>query len=286
MNKLLVLVLLIPLALARASFISGGGGGTAITPNSCTASEFANGIDASGTLTCNAPPEPAPAPPITVNLALNLDATNCATRDCVLGLGNKVTQWNDLSGNGRNHTNGDPSRDPTYVASGINSLPSIQFDRSTPTNLMAPSAVALTEWSAYIVAQWTSPLGGFFMVTPSGTTGGIFTGDAVSFELYDGGSYADFSASYAANTPYIYQIIAPSNPASAAVYQTDATMTPTGNGGSSWAMNYQNIGSRGSASGPTAFNGYISQYLLYTVAHNSTERATTKAFLKARWGIP
>ena len=62
------------------------------------------------------------------DLALWLDANDAST---ITLNGSNVSQWDDKSGNGRNASQATASLQPTYLATGFNSNPSIDFDGSS-----------------------------------------------------------------------------------------------------------------------------------------------------------
>jgi len=89
--------------------------------------------------TCaGAPPEPETcvmpnAQSLASNLKLWVDADKASsiTKDG----SNKVSQWNDLSGNSNNFVQGDYNRQPTYVASVLNSKPVVRISYSQTMNI-------------------------------------------------------------------------------------------------------------------------------------------------------
>jgi hypothetical protein len=78
------------------------------------------------------------------DLALWFDATRISG----LADGAAVGQWDDLSGNARHAT--EATNKPTYKASGIKNLPSVQFGINSSTKLTTPS-FALQNFSLFIV---------------------------------------------------------------------------------------------------------------------------------------
>lgn len=74
------------------------------------------------------PPPPFWTPTqLGTNLTLWLDAANTNT---ITLNGNRVSQWNDLSGYGNNVANTNTSLQPIFLQAGINNLPSISFTAS------------------------------------------------------------------------------------------------------------------------------------------------------------
>lgn len=79
-----------------------------------------------------------------------------ASTGASLSNNNLISSWNDISGNKINLTQSTGGNQPTYIASGINNLPSLSFDGSSDVlySTTAPIAVGSSKYT--MVAVWRS----------------------------------------------------------------------------------------------------------------------------------
>lgn len=88
-------------------------------------------------------------------LALWLDAEDAAS---ITLNGATVSQWNDKSGNGRHVSQAAAANQPTYIASGLNGLPIVDFVLSNSTFLQTNAfpTTGITSLSVAVIARWTT----------------------------------------------------------------------------------------------------------------------------------
>jgi len=148
--------------------------------------------------------------PVTSNLALWLDAT---TLTGTYANGQAVTSWTDLSGNGRNYTQGNGSFQPMFVSSGANSKPSVRFDGNDfltiprvigwPANGFTYVAVmnsSFTDTTAAFEANAPQTILGF--TGPEAANGMGLNGGQFSYNNYDGNTAPNGFAHYNATNSF------------------------------------------------------------------------------------
>lgn len=92
--------------------------------------------------------------PSSISTVLWLDAADASTITKVNGA---VSQWNDKSGNGRNVSQATSANRPTYAATGLNGLPTIDWGSTANGKNLAFSGSAFTPARIYGVAEWDGP---------------------------------------------------------------------------------------------------------------------------------
>ena len=231
------------------------------------------------------------APP-TTDLIIHLAAST-------LGLANNdpVSSWTDVSPVGTNHATHTGSARPTYIASGLNGLPTVRFDGSDDY-LNFPSGFS----------TWTAGFTWFFVVTPTSVTG---TDQLISFNntsnstmlfgrnvtagghhvFNSGGSvrYGESTAGmFAINTPVIASLHHPGGAADAAVTAAfrknnvawgtcDSYVPPV----SSKVNNYLGV----SSYGPEFWTGDMSEVLIYNRALTDPEITSVYDYLNDKYGF-
>lgn len=105
------------------------------------------------------------------SLSLWLDAEDTAS---ITLNGSTVSQWNDKSGNGVDVLQASAASQPTYQATGLNSMPTLRFDTPTAGRYMQSSIsfpIMPTGVSAMVVAQIDTPASwnGYVAVAPFAT---------------------------------------------------------------------------------------------------------------------
>lgn len=219
--------------------------------------------------------------------------------------GAAVGTWSDQSGKGNHATQATGGNQPIFRATGIGSLPAVDFDGSNDN--LATAAIDLSDRNGatlYVVARpdtvaadavlvessatYASNAGAFVAYYDNTTSGcwvvGANNGSAGSFELWGAvptastavlvtGRYDTSALRHAENGAVNGDPLGAyiNNPKSANVRSNLGT----------YAVN---IGSRnGGASLP--FDGRIGEILLYRRRHTPDERIAVEAYLAARWGI-
>lgn len=242
------------------------------------------------------------------SLALWLDASDFAT--ITKDGSNKVSQWNDKSGNGNNAVQGTGVNQPTYVASSINSRSVINFDGSTNVmNVTASSSIAniFIGGGTIILVRRAETMGGGGGGRPlsktssgsdgwlyignnlsgsnykiqlsqntSGTTGAWITSSAVATVNQIGVSCLEYNRDSLSNDPTLYL-----NSAATAQVLTEST-TPTGTMSNDASITL-NIGNN--ASGIRGFDGDLAEVLFYRKILSGSERFMLLNYLSQKWGV-
>ena len=108
-----------------------------------------------------------PWTPADITTALWLDASDASTVTTVSGA---VSQWNDKSGNARHLTQGTAANRPAYQATGLNGLPTLQFDGFNDFLANTSYSFGASAYTFYCVVQYSGgagTLGQLFMASPS-----------------------------------------------------------------------------------------------------------------------
>jgi hypothetical protein len=108
--------------LSGGTILSGSLGSISLPPGTWDTSKLA----VNGTIVCVLPVMPPPPMPVTDGMRVWLSAETVT--DIF------VKQWNDLSPNGRNATNGTANDQPRYIAKGLNGQPVLRFAQDTEDN--------------------------------------------------------------------------------------------------------------------------------------------------------
>jgi hypothetical protein len=230
------------------------------------------------------------APPMLSSLQLWLDAQDIST--FTFTSGDKITQMNDKSGNGRNATPFDNS--PIYSATALNNYPAVQM--APVSTLRAPMASGVTNlgMSVFVVFQktgavsavadtlvtrGTNNLAGPIDMQTSATNnlryrgnGATQTSIAANFSLRTATSPTlfNFYAAPSAWQEWVNGTIS-LNSATAASYADPA------------GVQYFFIGAR--ADKFTEFRGNIGEVLLYNRDLSSQDRQTVEGYLAWKWGL-
>jgi hypothetical protein len=242
-----------------------------------------------GTITnsCVADIPYADIPPYT-NLKLWLDADSSST--ITYDASNNVTEWRDKSGNGFKATQSNTTYSPTYVASGINSMPSVLFNSSQSDYLnLDLDTGSQSSMSIFIVHKMNTQgstnyildTSGYNSLTHSNTYRFLVeSGTAGSWysAAHRGGDYMD------ANIVYKTSWLLDSDTTSTgSVYLNGVFSTDTANNQYTAKRigYYTTIGANYSKTS-YFYNGQISEILVYNRLLNSTEREQVETYLE-RW---
>ncbi len=217
-------------------------------------------------------PEPDSIP----GLALWLKA------DAITGVsdGQKISTWNDSSGNNRNFSQGTSSRQPTYETNELNGLPVIRFIGSSiqtmtnSTNFSAPVTVI------YMVRQ----TGGYNNRMLSGLSNNWLLGywsSAKNKAYFVGWVTSSTAGSPATDTSWhTYSAVIPGSSASSAY--GDGALLASNSGGVSGPNGLSLSGHQASSE---FSNGEIAEVIVYNSALNTTNRETVEAYLAEKYGF-
>lgn len=208
---------------------------------------------------------------------------------------NKVTTWNDQSGNANNATQNTNANRPTYnsVDAAYAGKPSLSFDGATSFMNLVTSLAGNQPYTVYIVGQ--SSGGGarqeFFADATNNGCIFISTGVATNWSLSNG-------ASLTATGPYANTVGQPTafcgvansqnvNNASSFLYINSSSVAAAGpgNSGSNNPQGQETIGA--STSGTANFlNGKIVEIIAYTGAHSPAQIAQVFNYISQRYKLP
>lgn len=198
-----------------------------------------------------------------------------------------VSQWTDISGNGRHWTQGSAPLQPTWVASAIGGQPGLSFAAAAQQELVGPNlnALGLTGAETFIVFQAnadppaTGVKCGFWRTESAASVAVVPFTDGI---IYDGfGSTVrkttvDPTPSLA--SPRIYSVISTATEWTSSLDGTQIFTTATNTVG--W-----NTATRIGSSVSNWFDGLMCEWLVYPAKLSTADRAKTIAYLKARYGI-
>ncbi len=231
------------------------------------------------------------SPSSITGLAVWLDANDLAT--ITKDGGDLVSQWADKSGNNHHANQSTSSVKPIYSASGLNSRPTIYFDKSSNTGVMAITDAATLDCSAFSI----------FVVGMRKDDAGVATrmlwkytsspnlefnlewnnvgSDTIRLQLSSSGTAATGTLSTsnapALNVPTIVDVQYDGTNATIEWNDANAATGAVGAKGS-FASNL-NIGHS------FADEQMISEVLFYTAKVSDPERTQIMQYLAAKWGI-
>jgi hypothetical protein len=190
--------------------------------------------------------------------------------------GGLVTAWGDSSGNG--HDASSPSGHRPVVATGINGLPSIQFDGST-TYLTTALAIAAEPYSIYVVAQVGTQAARSLV---SDTSGGLWTlgcQSATTVWVYAGSQ--DIIQSDTLSGPAIFRGIY--NGSSSSVRTSPGNVLGTGTLG---AQAIAGMGIGADVAGPQWYwDKWISEILIFSGTVSAGNDSALMSYLGTKYNI-
>jgi peptidoglycan hydrolase-like protein with peptidoglycan-binding domain len=243
-------------------------------------------IDSFGTSTEAVSAGVGPVSP-TAGLKLWLDASASTT---ITQSGGKVSQWNDLSGNGNNAVQPTSSQQPTIQTAGQNGLNTIRFTGAASQFMTLASSSINVDAGYTIIA----------VIRRAGPTG------ANSVELLGNGATGAFGGSWDTNSVlYTSNAINYMRGPSGGVASTGYNLVSwelsgtTGqlyvNGGSDvhdaiypvpyGPANFNEIGNVGGSS-PEYSNGEVAEFMVFDSVLSNAARQAAEQYLKTKWGTP
>jgi hypothetical protein len=127
----------------------------------------------------------APFSPLTLNPDIWLDASDITT--ITKDGADKVSQWDDKSGNGNNATQGTGSQQGIFTPSAINSLSAINFDGVD--DKMATALNWSLQWHIFIVIRPTAVTGVRTILSSYDGTGGLNFNGQYIFDVRSGSAF-------------------------------------------------------------------------------------------------
>ena len=241
--------------------------------------------------------------PAQITTALWLDAADASTITTVSGA---VSQWNDKSGNGRHLSQATAASRPAYQATGLSSLPTLQFDGINDFLQNTSFSFGNSAFTFYCVMQSSIPGGGsgcIFIASPvpsnvnqlselvyMNAIGGYQTITLKSPAIDESFVTPQIGASTTHLTTA--QIISAgydgggSNPSNHVFSVNGSALTSTTSGPSAYSGNEAgfSIGMR-PLQGFAPFNGKISEIVFCASLLSSTTRQRVEGYLAWNWGL-
>lgn len=213
------------------------------------------------------------------NLAVWLDAISSPM---TVDGSNRVSQWNDLSGNVNHATWGILAGQPTYSATVFNSLPGVDFSAGTKS-LVFTAAIAAGAKSIYLGISGGNADNGILGL--AGGFSGLITynNPPYLFQWYKNGFKAWTQATQAPNALTLITDDANSS-SGKAMYQNGSALTELlGNTG--WGVDFDTIGNNGANTSYPRFVGKLAWLVVYTEAHDATTQAQVETYFRNKWSI-
>lgn len=214
------------------------------------------------------------------NLAFWVDASNAGSITIATG----VSQWNDLSGNGRNLTQATTTKQPALQSAALNGKDYVQFDGTS--DIM--SNTGWTSVSNPITICGVSRIrssGAFF-----GPVGQFGTGSFGISHVFDSGvggaAYRMYSSASIAGSAPVFNVwnyfTVEWNGASSFARASAASIIGTGDAGSSTASGYY-LGANQPES--IFFPVDVAEICIYAGALTAAQYGVVEGYLKAKWGL-
>ena len=203
--------------------------------------------------------------------------------------GSNVTQWNDMSGNGNNGTQGTPADQPSFIANAINGLPALAFSTTMSLNLPSGwSNFTSQGFDEFIVLEPTgSSMDNTFMYIGNSSSTNCFTleqnpvPNGISLAVANGSTLSRVSTSSGVSPLSQWQTIEGA---------LSAGTSPTGSVyinnvlAASGTSQYLNTVTR-TSNFVGAFSGNIAEILLYNAPLSATQRAQVEGYLLHRYQL-
>lgn len=194
--------------------------------------------------------------------------------------GGDVKCWADQSGLANDAAKA--SGNPTLTAAALNGLPAVSFN-TTVLNLTTPIALGAA-FTLYVVCLHVADANVVFV--------GSVSNPPVAIELYtDDMFYIVDDSVTVTNVPCGVPMVTPfAAPVAAVIYRplmatpasVTATSTPAASfSGANGTVTISMVGDRGAADAI----GSLCELLLYTAAHDGTQRAGMAGYFSTRWGV-
>ncbi|MBI1369537.1 MAG: hypothetical protein GC162_12895 [Planctomycetes bacterium] len=230
---------------------------------------------------------------VTNNLLLHLDAGAGVTKDGTDAISSWADQATSVGGSNDATDNSGAIDGPTYIANGINGLPTVRFNGTSEyLQIAANSAFNSDQFTWFIVAQSNAPASTQILFRSSYSSGagagssglwGTFTqsGDYISHARASSGTFAGSNAT-ASTQPTIItakwasdDTVTESLNGVAAASATGATASPAGH-------QFTRVGANTSAVNQF-FNGDISEVLVYNTTLSANQQALVQGYLNAKY---
>lgn len=204
------------------------------------------------------------------------------TADYGITIGTGVSSWLDRSGNGRTLSQGTGSKQPAFGSTGPNGLPGLTFDGVD--DLLATGSFTLNQpETVYMIVKQVTWTNDDYFVDGNTNNGLVIYQDTATPRINQyAGAVGGTNSNLAVNTWGV--VCAVFNNASS-LSRVNNTSDVTGTVGTNNAG-----GVVAGADGPAGANNkhsniILSELLVYSAAHNSTQRSTVVNYLMKRAGL-
>jgi hypothetical protein len=194
--------------------------------------------------------------------------------------GVSVSQWNDLSGNGKHVTQGTAANQPSRNGS-VNGRTSVVWDGSNDALKIAPASFTLAQ-----------PFTAFAVVTLTGASNQdtVFDGDSVVCALAaDTNDWVFGTSTILAGgqpTTAAQILTAVFNTTSSALYMNGGSAIASGGIGSNSLQGLRLGQLRSGLESFYQLGGSICEVIFYSSSLGSADRANVEAYLRTKWGTP
>ncbi|MFG6487753.1 PA14 domain-containing protein [Roseateles sp. BYS78W] len=214
-----------------------------------------------------------------------LDATDLDGNGTSSGLGEpglingngNLSTWVDKSGSGNNFTQSVASASPQLVLTGLNGLPTVNFDGN---DLLTSSQWVGQNYSLFVVGQLTGTQNGR-LVSSSTDNSLIGWYGGYQDELYGQNWVSQTNSSVQANTPILYT--ANDQVGSGTLYKNGVALAATGSTTDGWLGKIQLSGYQGTTS--EASKGSVSELLVFDHVLSPGEQKVIENYLATKWGV-
>lgn len=188
--------------------------------------------------------------------------------------GSTVSQWNDNSGYSNHLKQSTATNQPTFVASGINGLPSISFDGSNDVLACDASVTGLESMTFYIV-----------MKRPNNGSHAILTNGASTYQYLQYGSsfYIGNNSKSVPITSNVWYLRGGTGKSdgTGTEYFSNGTSAGTVAGGTNVFNAFRYVGWAGGAN----FQGEIAEILIFSEVHDSVKMGQINQYLNDKYLI-
>ncbi len=217
--------------------------------------------------------------------ACSTPATNSTTVAC----------WKDQSGNGYDIKQTTAGNRPTFLTAGLNSKQTVSFVAASVTNLISGTGVAMgtsTQASGFCVAQYTTNTSSFgrgfeyiqAATTDTATSAGLFmlrNSNVNQLEGFKGSAVGQQGVSLVTTVHWGTVF----DGANGITYLNNVASSPTAITAAFVSNGFVLMGVDfgGAVIGSAAWDGPISECVLYSGALSSTDRSNLEAYFTSRW---
>jgi hypothetical protein len=242
-----------------------------------------------GTVASQVPANFTPILPVTSNLFARYDASNSGS---ITLSGSNITQWNDISGNGKTATQSTSTSRPTLVASGLNGRNTISFDGNSDFFNISNTTVLSNNFTVYAVVK-----ADFLNASTPGTT--IVGSDDSGFTWYIQKNNRRLNLDKTLQASMLMSSNILDTSENNVWRQANVTWSGSSSGSQRWNKSgmgsfnrdpfaptqpLKTIGSY--APGADYYmQGEIAEIIIYSVAHNSSTTESIEAYFSAKWGV-